>query len=346
MADKRVGIKEIANLSGISAGNVSMVLSGRGDEARISKSSQQRVMDAARQLNYRPNIYAKRLRMQHTDRPLIAVFFTPDKHAAIVGRFFAGIHDIVQAGKLGVVPEIVLYAYTRDRLADIKDTICSSFFNSAVFMGMSQKDSEFLERLALKLPVVLFNRRSEQYHSVCVDNPSIGHIAARLFAQNNCKRACLVTGKILSQPGKERMEGFIDECARVGVTLPPQLIYRVDAVSEGGKHAGQMIPLGENAPDVVFFSESFLAVSALPYLLRRGVSIPRQLSLMCYGDESSEEYALPSLTSIRMPIEAMSYDCVRVLMEVHQKGSIEPTCTLHQPALIIRESFVPLQEQR
>ncbi len=347
MADKRVGIKEIAALSGLSAGNVSMVLSGRGDEARISKSSQQRVLDAARQLNYRPNIYAKRLRLQNTDRPLIAVFFTPDKHATIVGRFFAGIHDIVQGdGWQGMLPEIALYPYTRDRLVDIEDTIHSSFFNSAVFMGMSQKDSKFLEKLALTVPVVLFNRRSTQYHSVCADNLSIGHIAARLFAQNGCKRACLVTGKVLSLPGKERVQGFVDECKRLGIALPQELIYHVDKVSDGGKQAGQLIPLDENAPDAVFFSESFLAVSTLPYLLRRGIQIPKQLSLICYGDESSEEFMLPSLTSIRVPIEAMSYDCVRVLMEVHQKGNIEPTCTLHQPSIIIRESFVPLHQQQ
>ncbi len=342
MAEKRIGIKEIANLSGISAGNVSMILSGRGDEARISKAAQQRVLDAAHQLNYRPNIYAKRLRTQHTDRLLFAVFFTPDKHASIVGRFFAGIHDIMQAdGGRSVPPEIVLYPYTRGHLSAVENTIRNSFFNGAVFMGMAHEDEAFLEQLALKTPVVLFNRRSEHYHSVCADNLSIGQIAARIFERNRVRRACLVTSRVLSLPGEERMYGFIDECARLNVPLPKELIFRLDTMLEGGQQAGQLIPLGETAPDAVFFSESFMAVSALHCLLRRGARIPEQTSLLCYGDESSEEYTIPALTSIRMPIEEMSYDCIRVLMEVSQSGSTEPTCTLHQPTLIVRESFVP-----
>ena len=75
MAKARVGLKDIAELSGVSVGNVSMVLRGLGDKARISASSQERIFKAARQLNYKPNVYAQRLRLQNADKLIIAVFF-------------------------------------------------------------------------------------------------------------------------------------------------------------------------------------------------------------------------------------------------------------------------------
>ena len=57
-----VQIKQIAEQLGLSQSTVSIVLNGRGDKMRISKSTQERVLVAAKDMNYQPNIYARRLR--------------------------------------------------------------------------------------------------------------------------------------------------------------------------------------------------------------------------------------------------------------------------------------------
>ena len=65
MAAKRQGsvqIRQIAEALGVSVGTVSIVLNGRGDVMRISKETQKRVRDMAKEMNYQPNIYARRLR--------------------------------------------------------------------------------------------------------------------------------------------------------------------------------------------------------------------------------------------------------------------------------------------
>lgn len=78
MAEKRTAgaqIKEIAERLGVSQSTVSVVLGGRGDSVRISKETQKRVQDMAREMNYRPNIYARRLRHAEEEVPyVIAVF--------------------------------------------------------------------------------------------------------------------------------------------------------------------------------------------------------------------------------------------------------------------------------
>ena len=72
-----VRIKEIAERLDLSVGTVSVVLNGRGDAMRISKATQERVRAVADEMNYQPNIYARRLRNTGIEKParLIGVFW-------------------------------------------------------------------------------------------------------------------------------------------------------------------------------------------------------------------------------------------------------------------------------
>ncbi len=340
MAQKRVGLKQIAELAGMSMGNVSMVLSGRGDEARISKASQQRILDAAKELQYKPNVYAKRLRMQNTGRLIIAVFFAPTQHVAVVGSFFAGIHDLLAGDKDDMKPEIVLYPYTQGHLRDADEQIHKTFFNGAVFMGMAADDLNYLEDLEISAPIVLFNRVSARHHYVYANNTNIGEIAAHIFAQKGLRNVYLVTGRDVSAAGEERRRGFIDECRRLGLPLPEAHVLRVSSRYEGGKEAAQLIPDGPNTPDAIFFSEGLMGGSALHGLLMRGFRIPEQISLLCYNGGSSEGYTIPTLSTIEMPMEEMSRDCLVLLLQAIQNPERGQMSITHKPILVIRESIV------
>ncbi len=87
-------IKEIAEKVGVSQSTVSVVLGGRGDRIRISKETQKKVWDAARELNYRPNIYARRLRQAEEEVPyVLAIFWRTDNLNSRVGRFIRGVYE-------------------------------------------------------------------------------------------------------------------------------------------------------------------------------------------------------------------------------------------------------------
>ena len=61
-------IRQIAENVKVSASTVSLIMSGRADEMRISKETQKKVLDEARKLNYQPNVYARRLRSRMRER--------------------------------------------------------------------------------------------------------------------------------------------------------------------------------------------------------------------------------------------------------------------------------------
>ncbi len=339
MATKRVGLKDIAEAAGISVGNVSMVLSGRGDEARISKASQQRIFDCAKQLNYKPNANARRLRMQSSDKMLIALFFCPSPQVAIAGSFMTAIHDILSELPSDMAqPDIVLYPYQRGHLKKADKQIHQAFFDAAIFGGMAKEDMDYLESIKTTVPIVLLNRISKVHHYVYINNMSIGEVAARLIREKGFSNVYLVSSRTPSTAGSERRDGFIHSCERLAIPLLENHILRVSDGYRGGEEAVARIPFDHDRPDFVFFSDSQMAISAMHGFDKLNIAIPDELSVLTYNGGTSEGYTIPSLSSIHMPMDDMSRDCLHVAM----KAALHPECgqlsVQHKPLLILRDS--------
>ena len=336
MANKRIGLRDIAAASGMSVGNVSMVLRGLGDKARISAASQERILKAARELNYQPNVYAKRLRMDSADRMIVAVFFASSRHVGVMGSFFAGIHEMMARLPHDKKPELILYPYTRDHLAEEDDLIRERCYNGLLFMGMSLEDMNYIEALKLDVPIVVFNRISQHHHYVYADNGNVGQLAARQFYKEGLHRVCLVTSEAVSTAGAERRDGFISECANLGMELKDEMILRVVPRFEGGNQAAELLLQAKPMPEGVFFAESQTAVSAQHMLMMSGVRIPQQLRVVAYFG-SSEYYAVPSVSSLRIPMDDMSRDCLLLLKKAIDNPGCGPMNIVHQPIMILQD---------
>lgn len=335
---KRVGLKEIAALAGMSVGNVSMVLSGQGDAARISKASQQRVLEAAKQLNYQPNVYAKRLRADNSDHIIIAVFFASTRHVSAIGSFFAGINGLFSDDAFGASqPELVLYPYTQGQLRQLDSIIHQGYFHGAVFMGMSSADFEYMESLDISVPIVAFNRISSHHHYVYMDNASIGRIAAQIFSDDGFQRPYLITSRTVSSAGAERRQGFIEACQKLQMPLPEDHILYVGTRYEGGKEAALTILKRDPLPDALFFSEAYMVSSTLHWMLMQGGDAYKKIAFVSYtGDSDSEENSFPGISTIRMPMEEMSKDCIRLLLRAIQHPELKHINISHKPITIIR----------
>lgn len=62
MKPKRITIKDIAELAGVSKATASLVLNGRGKELRVAQETRERVLAIAREQHYQPSIHARSLR--------------------------------------------------------------------------------------------------------------------------------------------------------------------------------------------------------------------------------------------------------------------------------------------
>lgn len=328
-----VTIKEIAKASGFSPSTVSIVLSGKSDERKISEKTKQKILYTANKLGYRVNVTARRLRVSHTPKTMISVFMTMDQRAYMMTRFLLGLY---KAAEEWAQPfEIVVHFYKNGSLHQFIDNI--ELTNCAIICNTSEEDQRYLEGLRLSVPIVLYYRTSEKYCTVSVNMSDIGEMAAEILARRGRKSAVLLDTDEYFRGMKECTQQFAERAKHLGMSVS---YIRESHDVKGGYNGGTAISEINPAPDCVFCMSSAMAVGLLRAFDRQGIKIPEQLELISMGTSTTdlEEHASVPLSTIHLPVEEMAKECLRLLI-MQLDGKIDtPQSVEAKASYMARES--------
>ena len=112
-------IYDIAKLSETSAATVSYVLNGRGEEKRISKPTQERILAVAQRLNYRPNVTARQLKSPASGTIRIAAFWPEFYFEQSLVSAMRAIKTVSHLSTEEI--EVSVHFFTPGKLADVWD---------------------------------------------------------------------------------------------------------------------------------------------------------------------------------------------------------------------------------
>lgn len=330
-------IKDIAKYAGVSPSTVSIVLNGQADERKISETTQQRVWEAVRALEYRPNISARRLRGDSQSNTLvIAVFWASDFRAHMVSRFLKGLqNEILQSNR---DCEIIIHPYKNNELHKITSLRSMNMYNAAIICNASAKDLEYLEESNFHIPIILYNRHSQKFCTVNVDDVKIGSIPAEVFASRGHRKAAIITSPPAFSGMDVRINSFMSTAAKHNLEIV-DVIYEDNSMPGGYSGAKRLLEL-EQRPDCLFCASDAMAIGALRRLHKAGIIIPDHLELISVGngDRDLEEYATTSLSVVHIPMEKMAEACLRLVFDV-LNHKIEPPHSIELPIhYIARES--------
>ncbi len=303
-------IKQIAEKTGYSPTTVSIALRGRAAERNIPESTVRVILEAARALGYQPNISARRLRSVEPLKRSIAVFWTVDYRAVLVARFLRGAQRYIMENALDA--ELVVRPYLPERLAEIATAQTLSMYSGAIICTAAKNDVAHIEGLSTTYPIVYYNRNSEKYPSVGVDNEAVGEHAAQILAANGCGRLVAIADSEQLDYAKARLAGFVREAERQGLAI--QIMKaRETSIAAGMALAGE---LGfDGARPGVFSLSDYVAVGVLRRLADEGRNVPEEIEVVGVGTNEHDLYncVSPVLTTIEIPIEEMAYGCVGAL---------------------------------
>ena len=333
-------IKEIAAKLGLSPSTVSIVLAGQSETRKISASTTQRVLAAAREMQYQPSIAARSLRSGgaagSAEAPLmVAVFWADDFRASMMVRFLRGLRQGVAAGVRPI--RLILYTYTNGQLAHESALTSRTECHAAIVCNASPADQEFLENTELPIPVVLYNRYSDKYATVNVDDEKMGLLAAQALAGAGCASVGILTSPP-AYPGMAlRTESFARAAARLCLQL--KTLPVCDNSLPGGFDAIISRTRAE-LPDGLFCGSDNIALGVFRALWEKGIRVPQDMRVVAIGnsDRDSEEYAIPSLSAVYLPMEKMASECLLLLLDV-VSGREKPPCSREIPVHYVpRES--------
>lgn len=338
-----ISIKQLATKLDLSPGTVSLVLNGRGKEMRISQATQERVQKAAQQLGYHSKISAKQLKQENDEsQHLIITVFTPFLKGVknVLGNIIYGIQSTLLEENLSV--SIVMHPYYCGKLCDAKNYLSSMNTNGAIICGISDDDVAFLSKNDFNIPIVLFNRATEKYSSIYVDDYEAGIKVASLFNKRGHKNAGLIMPNSRNKACSMRQLGFMDGCKNLGIDICEHHIQKDELNIDGGYRAATRLLEHGDYPSALFILISEMAVGAVSAIKEKNIVIPNDIELVTYGDDQFEEFMTPSLSSIHIPVESIAAECLHLILEMIKTNDWRPICRIHPLTMVYRESCADL----
>ncbi|WP_394729694.1 substrate-binding domain-containing protein [Altererythrobacter sp. GH1-8] len=325
---------DVAEKAGVSQSTVSRVFTG---SARISAATRDRVMEAARALDYLPDKRASRLRSGQTSVLAVVVVTRPDDSAREVNPFaYALLGSICKAASRRGYETLVAFQASEDefygRYVEQRDA------DAMVVIGTTQNRPAwdyFRPILQDEEHAICWGLPFEEAHSVRSDNRAGGRLAAEhLWAQGYRKPVFL--GPIESEQRQfhERFEGFSEALRELG----GEAIVMREASStdrfEQGREAIRRLAQAGTEYDSIFAGCDFTALGALEALHAMGVRVPEDAGIVGYDGIDATAHASPPLTTIKPDLEKAGEQLVAHVLDQEE---VEPNA-LAPVELIARAS--------
>lgn len=306
-------IKDIATELGLSPSTVSIVLKGNGDVRKISKNTQQKVLETARALGYTPNTQAKILRGDSHASATITLFWATDIRANILARFLNGLQSALLEHQYACELQIKPYKVNRLQEALSSRTLLGS--NGMIICNPSEIDMEYLEKEQFYIPTVLYNRYSKRFATVNMDDRTIGSLPARIFARHQKKRPALLKAPATFNGMNIRNNVFEYETTQADMEPPVSIL--VNDSMRGGYEGGMRLCGIHPLPDCLFCASDAIARGALKAFYNNHIDVPAQIEIISVGNGTIEqqEFSIPSLSVIQLPMEQMAAACLQMVYE-------------------------------
>ncbi len=300
-------MKDVAARAGVSVGTVSYVLSGKADDMRIPKETQDRVRTAATELNYKTDLIAKRLKTQSEFVPTYTVVWNSDVNSDILERFMRGASEYRE--KSGEKFEIIVYPVSSADFPNALSSLSSGYCNGAVFIGLSRKNQLLADAADFPFPAVILGE-SENHSSVTTSETETGVIAADHMYECGV-RHCAIVRKIYQMDDMtERLFAFCKRANELGLEyriLEREYEYSMEGGMTAACDATELYP----DTDGIYYLVDIMAAGGENYLLNLGIS--DKVKIMSHGNSVFSKCTYPGITSTSMPIEKMASSALSIL---------------------------------
>ncbi|NGO74327.1 substrate-binding domain-containing protein [Streptomyces sp. YC504] len=335
MSERRITMADVARKAGVSSTTASFALAGRTD-MRISDAARARVLEAAEELGYRPNVTARSLRTKSTQ----TIGLVSDR---ITTTPFAG--DVIR-GAMEAARE-------RDNLLFITEAGGDSDAESSLVHALLDRQVDALIYASMFTryvtpPKELFGRRVVLLNclapgfaapSVVPDEVEAGRDAARaLLAAGHTEGIWAIGGHqaLPATPegiiaGNERMRG-LEEVLREGGARLEGVVECDWGTPDGHREVSALLAQGHRPRALVCLNDR-LSFGAYQALGEAGLSVPGDVSVISFDDQDIASVLRPALTTVRLP----HYQLGRLAVELTlRSGPLEA---------VVHRVPMPLQER-
>jgi LacI family fructose operon transcriptional repressor len=299
-----VQIKDVAKHAGVSVASVSRVLSGF---AVVSEGTRQRVLRAVKELDYRPDLAARRLRSRRNDTIGLIVSDIRNPFFTEVSR---AVEDIAFSNQMRVI-------FSNTGEDPDKEASCLELMRDENVAGVILSPSlRLLSRFSpsdYSFPVVLVDRyeRGIEADAVTLDNFDASYRLTEHLIANGHQRILFVYG-VASATGRQRLEGH--KAAMAQHQLPVQ-IEGVPPMTDPAREVALAILKRSQPPQAVVASSGLILLGVAEALRETRTVVPRDMAVAGFDNLPWTRLVDPGLTVIGQPTYEMGREAIELLLQ-------------------------------
>ena len=320
---------------------VSRVLNGYAD---VSAGTRERVISAARKLDYTPNAAARRL-VRRRSQLVGVVLETRDPHPDLQHPFFLEVlvglkHTLGADGY-----DVLLFAHEQPGAGVGPDGFARRArhhgVDGIVALAVDDAEEPELQRLlASGTPVVAVDLELAGPRASYVASDNIGgaRLAVRHLHGLGHARIATIAGLAHTKPAADRLLGYRDELQQLGLPQRPGYEADGDFYVETGEAAMRSLLALDEPPTAVFAASDMMAVGAIKALEDAGLRCPDDVAVVGFDDIQLAELVSPALTTVRQDKRSLGAAAARSLVQLIDDADAAPHVSVLPVELVVRDS--------
>ena len=340
-------LADIAEKANVSKATVSIILNQRKSPIRISEATRERVIAAAKELNYVPNRLARAFSL---NRAFAIGIITPSAvdlfDSAYSFGVMKGIVEMAQKKSYNLMifnEEII----TDPRLSDSYAHLISERHVDGVVIftadyldeKLAQKVRELKER---KMEFVNIWRQAMNVEGPIVgtDNISGAKLAIDYLVSLGHRKIAIIARGLKSFSSRERLQGALKALKSHGIELPEEAILFNDIHPNIDQDLVKRILALQERPTALFVLDDPMAINVINILSANKIKVPNDMSVIGFGDVVLAEYSRPSLTTVREPLDRIGSKAAQLLIDKIEKKDLSDLSDkiYLKPELVMRNS--------
>ncbi|EOE4703779.1 LacI family DNA-binding transcriptional regulator [Vibrio cholerae] len=331
-------INDVCKLAGVSKATVSRVLNETG---QVKAQTREAVLAAMQQLGYQPNSLAQALATNTTNSiGLVLPHFESSYFGSILFEAEQG------AQKAGKKLLVVNSKNSEQGEKEAVATLAAQRCDAILLYSRHLREVQLLElQQQYPSPLVILNRRLHhpQLHSFGLDQTQIAQLAMLHLLNLGHRHIACITSPLVSETGKIRYQVYQQALHEQGVELNSSYVIEGNNTLLGGYQAMQQLLQQGISMTAVFACNDDMALGAMRAMHEHGINVPKQVSIIGIDNEPAAAFAIPSLSSVSLPIGELTQQAMSLAVEIANKKPQDAQHRLYQGNLIVRESTIALK---
>ncbi len=347
MAERRTTIKDIAEAVGVSTTLVSFALSDSGKGYRVSEEMSRKILAAAKELNYKPNVAARSLRSGKTRT--IGVILSD-----ISNKFFADIARCIEDRAYERDYTVIFGSSDENpvKLKNMIDVLVNKGVDGLVIVPCEKSEKAIIDA-AKKLPVVLLDRYIEDadIDSVVLNNRKAVSMAVEMLFENGFRNIEMVGYDLDLTNVNEREAGYLSAMKQHGLSahvhvhktrykhIPDDMDDMVRSImARKGR---------EDAAEALVFATNTLTIEGLKAFSRNGLRVPDDIAVVGFDGSEAFELFYTSMAYIQQPIEEFGKESLDLLLKnIEEKNRSSKVASVSLiPELVEGKSAFPSEKE-